>query len=402
MQGAQEKTAKQEKAVCPASGWREDGGSRKESYLYIWAKNNPNYWVFFWAKGSYSKTDQHTAGPPWPSPLPLFSFLFSHEVNKKDDPGSNLRFQEVNQGSLPGICSLFPCLDLHSRLRSHRDDQPRSLYSRRVGVGGGEAVLTCIQDSSVNLKYGTSNGSHHAASLAWWVFAPGGSFHLFGTVVTMCTIQVFSLTWLTQSSASEPVASHSAEGAVTTWSGAHLPHLPQPGWSSSDLWTQGRNPSWHTRAEGGRVHTGYSKSRMNRACLNSSNQAPWPLTRSAAEGSRQPRQHPGLTLGVQRAVKQGQETRLPEGVAAVHQLVAAALKSTFKPHLPACHPLLSGRQRRERHQRLKESRDPASSPEAGLGGNVPRFWLLSSHSRALTSNFLALNVTEGSTLQQLL
>lgn len=140
---------------------------------------------------------------------------------------------------------------------------------------------------------------------------------------------------------------------------------------------------------------------MDRACFNPSNQAPWPPTRSAAEGSRQPRQHPGLTLGVQRAVKQGQETRLPEGVAAVYQLVAAALKSTFKPHLPACHPLLSVRQRRERRQRLKETCDPASSPEAGLGGSAARFWLLNSRSLALTSDFLALNVTEGSTLPQL-
>lgn len=65
-----------------------------------------------------------------------------------------------------------------------------------------------------------------------------------------------------------------------------------------------------------------------------------------------------LTLGVQRAVEEGQQPRLPEGVAAVHQLVAAALKPTFKPHLPARHPLL---RKRQRERRLSAKGDKASS-----------------------------------------
>lgn len=43
---------------------------------------------------------------------------------------------------------------------------------------------------------------------------------------------------------------------------------------------------------------------------------------------------------MQGSVQQGQKPCLPEGVAAVHQLVAAALKSSFKSHLPTRHPLL--------------------------------------------------------------
>lgn len=64
-------------------------------------------------------------------------------------------------------------------------------------------------------------------------------------------------------------------------------------------------------------------------------------------------QPPGLTLSVQCAVQQGQKPRLPEGVAAVHQLVAAALKSTFEAHLPAGHPLLRRTQTRERQLQAK-------------------------------------------------
>lgn len=45
-------------------------------------------------------------------------------------------------------------------------------------------------------------------------------------------------------------------------------------------------------------------------------------------------------MSVECSVQQGQEPCLPEGIAAIHQLVAATLKSSFKSHLPACHPLL--------------------------------------------------------------
>lgn len=42
----------------------------------------------------------------------------------------------------------------------------------------------------------------------------------------------------------------------------------------------------------------------------------------------------------QGSVEQRQESRLPEGVTAVHQLVAAALEASLEAHLPADHPAL--------------------------------------------------------------
>lgn len=41
-------------------------------------------------------------------------------------------------------------------------------------------------------------------------------------------------------------------------------------------------------------------------------------------------------------MEQGQEPSLPKGVAPIHQLVAAALESTLKAHLPPGHPVLWG------------------------------------------------------------
>lgn len=80
----------------------------------------------------------------------------------------------------------------------------------------------------------------------------------------------------------------------------------------------------------------------------------------------------GLTLSVQGSVQQGQKPCLPEGVAAVHQLVAAALKSSFKSHLPARHPLLrettgkAGVNQRysNQDQSLGHSGAPASLPSS--------------------------------------
>lgn len=83
------------------------------------------------------------------------------------EAASGLRCREV-KGRLPEVCSLSHCLDLHSHLRFHRDE-PRSLRSSGAGQGGH----TRIQDSSMNLKYNTSNGGNHADRQAWWVFAPG-------------------------------------------------------------------------------------------------------------------------------------------------------------------------------------------------------------------------------------
>lgn len=50
------------------------------------------------------------------------------------------------------------------------------------------------------------------------------------------------------------------------------------------------------------------------------------------------------TFVEQGSVQQRQESRLPEGVAAVHQLVAAALKASLEAHLPADHPALRAEQ----------------------------------------------------------
>lgn len=55
--------------------------------------------------------------------------------------------------------------------------------------------------------------------------------------------------------------------------------------------------------------------------------------------------HSRLTPGVQSTVEQGQEAGLPEGVAAVHQLVATALEAALEAHLPAGHPALWGTDR---------------------------------------------------------
>lgn len=41
-------------------------------------------------------------------------------------------------------------------------------------------------------------------------------------------------------------------------------------------------------------------------------------------------------------MEQGQEPSLPKGVAPIHQLVAAALESALKAHLPPGHPVLWG------------------------------------------------------------
>lgn len=51
---------------------------------------------------------------------------------------------------------------------------------------------------------------------------------------------------------------------------------------------------------------------------------------------------PPLTLRVKGTVQQGQQPRLPEGVAAIHQLVAAALETALEVHLPPGHPVLHG------------------------------------------------------------
>ena len=140
------------------------------------------------------------------------------------------------------------------------------------------------------------------------------------------------------------MASHGVEVAGTAEPGTCLPASHSQSEAAVAPKPLGRNPS--LRREGPRRAP---QNPGQTAYFNPSNKAPWPPTRPAADGSHPALPTaPGLTLGVQCTVEQGQESRLPEGVAAVHQLVAAALKSTFKPHLPACHPLLSVRQRRER------------------------------------------------------
>ena len=70
-----------------------------------------------------------------------------------------------------------------------------------------------------------------------------------------------------------------------------------------------------------------------------------------------------LTPGVEGTVEQGQEAGLPEGVAAIHQLVAAALETALEAHLPAGHPVLCGMDRSRSHC---EDRDPpTTAPPTG-------------------------------------
>lgn len=67
---------------------------------------------------------------------------------------------------------------------------------------------------------------------------------------------------------------------------------------------------------------------------------------------------------MQRTVQQGKQSRLPEGVAAVHQLVAAALEAAFESHLPAGYPLLGRRYKGEEggmSKRRKRQQEGTSS-----------------------------------------
>lgn len=60
------------------------------------------------------------------------------------------------------------------------------------------------------------------------------------------------------------------------------------------------------------------------------------------------------TFTEQGSVQQRQESRLPEGVTAVHQLVAAALEASLEAHLPADHPALRAGEHTTQHKNLHE------------------------------------------------
>lgn len=92
MQGTQEKTAKQEKVVCPASRWVGGWGAVEKNCISTFEQRITQLLSFLLVQGLILRDWSAHSRAATTSPLPPVSFLFSHEVNEKDDSGGGLRF----------------------------------------------------------------------------------------------------------------------------------------------------------------------------------------------------------------------------------------------------------------------------------------------------------------------
>lgn len=92
MQGTQEKTAKQEKVVCPASGWAGGWGEVEKNCISTFEQRITQLLSFLLGQGLILRDLSARSRAAMTSPLPPVSFLSSREVNEKDDSGGGLRF----------------------------------------------------------------------------------------------------------------------------------------------------------------------------------------------------------------------------------------------------------------------------------------------------------------------
>ena len=108
MQGTQEKTAKQEKVVCPASGWAGGWGAVEKNCISTFEQRITQLLSFLLGQGLILRDLSARSRAAMTSPLPSVSFPSSHEVNEKDDSGGGLRFWEVTRQGSQKFALYFP------------------------------------------------------------------------------------------------------------------------------------------------------------------------------------------------------------------------------------------------------------------------------------------------------